>query len=281
MKKTLSLAIAALSLTATAQAHQIWIEQPAGKPAVVRFGEFAENLREASPGYLDSFNKVSATLITAKGETPLPVTKAADGFRLSQKIGAKDGLVVDSSMNALRKFTHGGEALQTWFQMNARYVPDPAVAVAPKLAIDIVPTGKPGEFLVALKGQPLPKTKLVAMVESGWEQTAYTDAQGKAHLNLPWKTQYVLRAMHIDRTPGERPGADGPEHYDAIGYVTTLTFVKPDGVAPLPALPVRPPNKLPAAAAPAAAATTPAAAPAAAATAPAAAPAAASAAASH
>ena len=47
MKKTLSLAIAALSLTATAQAHQVWIEQPAGKHPIIRFGEFAENLREA------------------------------------------------------------------------------------------------------------------------------------------------------------------------------------------------------------------------------------------
>ncbi|WYX18119.1 hypothetical protein WJ973_17860 [Achromobacter xylosoxidans] len=45
MKKTLSLAIAALCLTATAQAHQVWIEQPGGKSAIARFGEFAENLR--------------------------------------------------------------------------------------------------------------------------------------------------------------------------------------------------------------------------------------------
>ena len=58
MKKTLSLAIAALCLTATAQAHQVWIEQPGGKSAIARFGEFAENLREASPGYLDGFGKM-------------------------------------------------------------------------------------------------------------------------------------------------------------------------------------------------------------------------------
>lgn len=260
MKKTLSLAIAALSLTATAQAHQVWIEQPAGKPPIIRFGEFAENLREASPGYLDSFGKMSATLITAKGEAPLTVTKAADGFTLSGKVDKKDGLVAESPMSALRKFKQGGgEALETWFQMSARYVPTTAAAVAPKLVMDIVPTGLAGEFQVVLKGQPLPKAKLVAMVDSGWEQTAYTDAQGKARFVLPWKTQYVLRAMHIDRTPGERPAANGPEHYDAIGYVSTLTFVKPDGVAPLPAAPVRPPNKLPAAAPAAPAAPAPAA----------------------
>ena len=247
MKKTLSLAIAALALTATVQAHQVWIEQPAGKPAIIRFGEFAENLREASPGYLDGFDKMTATLLTAKGEVPLTATKAADGFTLSQKVGGKDGVVVDGPMNTLRTFKHGGEPLQTWFQMNARYVPDAAAATAPKLVMDIVPTGQAGQFQVVFKGQPLPKTKLVAMVDSGWEQTAYTDEQGKAHFSLPWKTQYVLRTMHIDRTPGDRPGASGPEHYDAIGYVATLTFVKPDGAAPLPAVPVRPPNKVQAA----------------------------------
>ncbi|WZB64904.1 hypothetical protein WJ971_18360 [Achromobacter xylosoxidans] len=79
-------------------------------------------------------------------------------------------------------------------------------------------------------------------------KTAYTDAQGKARFDLPWKAQYVLRTMHIDKTPGERQGAKGAEPYDAVGYVATLTFVKPDGVMPLPAGPVVPPNKLPAAA---------------------------------
>lgn len=248
MKKTLSLAIAALCLTATAQAHQVWIEQPGGKSAIARFGEFAENLREASPGYLDGFGKMSANLVSAKGESPLTVTKTADGFTLSGKASGNESLVLESPMDTLRKFKHGGESINAWFHMGARYVANPSAAVAPKLTLDIVPTGQAGEFQVVLKGQPLPKAKLVAMVDSGWEKAAYTDAQGKARFDLPWKAQYVLRAMHIDKTPGERQGASGPEPYDAIGYVATLTFVKPDGVTPLPAGPVRPPNKLPAAA---------------------------------
>ncbi|WP_063583255.1 hypothetical protein [Achromobacter ruhlandii] len=256
MKKTLSLAIAALCLSATAQAHQVWIEQPAGKSAVIRFGEFAENLREASPGYLDGFNKLSAKLISAKGESPLTVAKVADGFTLSAKAVRDESLVAEEPALPLRKFKHGGvgEPMDAWFWMSARYMADASVAAKPSLTMDIVPTGKAGEFQIVLKGQPLAKTKLVAMVQSGWEKVAYTDAQGKAHLDLPWKGQYVLRAMHIDRTPGERAGANGPEHYDGIGYVSTLTFVKPDGAAPLPAGPVMSPNKPPVAAPVAAAA---------------------------
>lgn len=170
MKKTLSLAIAALCLTATAQAHQVWIEQSGGKSAIARFGEFAENLREASPGYLDGFGKMSASLVSAKGESPLTVTKTADGFTLSGKASGNESLVLDSPMDTLRKFKHGGESINAWFHMSARYVANPSAAVAPKLTLDIVPTGQAGEFQVVLKGQPLPKAKLVAMVDSGWEK---------------------------------------------------------------------------------------------------------------
>ncbi|MCY1448198.1 hypothetical protein D9M71_648520 [compost metagenome] len=54
---------------------------------MLRFGEFAENLRETSPGLLDHFGKPAATLISAKGESPLTVTKAANGFVLSAGAG--------------------------------------------------------------------------------------------------------------------------------------------------------------------------------------------------
>lgn len=95
MKKTLSIAIAALCLSATAQAHQVWIEQPAGKSAIIRFGEFAENLREASPGYLDTFVKLSARLVSPKGESPLTVAKVADGFTLSAKAARNESLLAE------------------------------------------------------------------------------------------------------------------------------------------------------------------------------------------
>ena len=48
MMKKLTASIAMLlGVASTASAHQIWIEQPDGQNAVVRFGEFGDNLREA------------------------------------------------------------------------------------------------------------------------------------------------------------------------------------------------------------------------------------------
>jgi hypothetical protein len=49
---------------------QIWILPDADGKLVVHYGEFAENLREVSPGLLDRI-EVTPRLRSAKGETPL------------------------------------------------------------------------------------------------------------------------------------------------------------------------------------------------------------------
>ena len=82
-----------------------------------------------------------------------------------------------------------------------------------------------------------------AVVQSGWARQAHTDAPGLVRFDQPWQGQYVIEVGHADRTPGERPGANGPQAYDVVNYVTTLTVVKPDGLASLPAGPAATPNK--------------------------------------
>jgi hypothetical protein len=60
--RTASALLALLCLAGPAGAHQIWIEQPDGQDAVVRFDEFGQNPREASPGLLDKFEKPAGSL---------------------------------------------------------------------------------------------------------------------------------------------------------------------------------------------------------------------------
>jgi uncharacterized GH25 family protein len=72
--------IAAFGLCSVAQAHQVWLEQPEGKNAILRFGEFGENLREASPGLLDHFGAPTATLWTKGKAKALTLSKTATGF---------------------------------------------------------------------------------------------------------------------------------------------------------------------------------------------------------
>jgi uncharacterized GH25 family protein len=217
MHKTLATFAVALTLATTAQAHQIWLEQPAGQPTVLHFGEFGENLRETSPGLLDKFGQPRATLISAKGEQPLQVTKTATGFSVSGKAAPGDSIVAEDAFYPLFKTRQADKEGMGAYHPAARYVGGFA-AQQPKLALDIVPPGNAGEFKVFFKGQPLPKAKVGVAVQSGWEKKAESDAQGLVRFDLPWQGNYVIEAMHSDRTPGERPAlaaGKGAEKFDS------------------------------------------------------------------
>ena len=252
MQKTLA-AFASVALTfalaANVQAHQIWLEQSAGPTAVLNFGEFGENLREASPGLLDKFGQPRATLVSAKGDRPLEVTKTPVGFTVSAQAAQGESIVAEDAHYPLYKTKQADKEGMGAYHPAARYVTGFA-AQQPKLTLDIVPTGKAGEFKVFFKGQALPKAKVGVAVQSGWEKKADSDAQGIVRFDLPWQGNYVIEVMHADRTPGERPAlvakgaaASSTEKYDSVSYVTSLTVAVADGAAPIAAGPAAPANK--------------------------------------
>ncbi|MCG6203214.1 DUF4198 domain-containing protein [Rhodopseudomonas sp. HC1] len=229
----LSLTIVALLGTALpAQAHQIWIEQADGKNAVVRFGEFGENLREASPGLLDKFGKVTATLLSAKGEQKADATKTADGFTLPFAASAGEALVAEDANYPLYTWKQQDKDVRNWFYPAARFITGSA-AQPPKLVLDLVPTGQPGQFKLVFKDQPKPKTKVTLTTQSGWAKEEHSDAQGLVSFEMPWKGTYVAEVSVNDKTAGERGG----EKYDAVSYATSVTFVQADGLPPIPAGP--------------------------------------------
>ena len=240
MTKILTLLAAAIGFaSASVHAHQIWLEQPANGGAVIRFGEFGENLREASPGLLDNFGKPTATLVSGRGEDKsVDAAKTPTGFALPFAAKAGQSIVAEDANFPLRKFKQGDKELTSWFHPAARLITGFAEQ-QPRLALDLVPAGRPGEFKLTFKGQPLPKTKVTLITQSGWSKEDHTDEQGLVKFDMPWKGQYVAEVMYIERAPGERAG----EKYDGINHVTTLTYVKPAGVAPIPAGPAAAPNK--------------------------------------
>ncbi|MFJ4291757.1 DUF4198 domain-containing protein [Cupriavidus sp. NPDC089707] len=242
MKTTATAALALLALSGAAQAHQIWIEQAPGQNAVIRFGEFGDNLREASPGLLDKMGAPSATLVSAKGEQRAEGVKTAAGFTLPFTAGGTDTVVAEDAKYPLFKSKQGDKELVNRYYPSARWVSGFA-AQAPKLAFDLVPAGQPGAFQLYFQGKPLPKTKVALVTQSGWAKEKQTDEHGMVTFDMPWKGAYVAEASHKEQTPGERQGANGPERFTGVSYVTTLTLVKPDGIEPLPAGPAATPNK--------------------------------------
>ncbi len=231
------LAIAALlGLATPVQAHQIWIEQADGQNAIVRFGEFGYNLREASPGLLDKFVKPTATLIAGKGEQKSDATKTANGFTLPFSAAAGDSIVAEDASYPLYTWKQKDKNVTNWYYPAARFITGFA-AQQPRLVLDLVPTGQPGQFKLFFKDQPKAKTKVTLVTQSGWSKEGHTDEQGLVKFEMPWKGVYVAEVSFNDRSAGERAGASGTEKYDAVSYATTVTFVIADGLAPIPAGP--------------------------------------------
>ena len=225
----LTAALIALSAT-TAQAHQIWLENTDGQ-ARLHFGEFNENLRESSPGALDKF----------LGAPALDQRSAAGTQRLEGKLG-KDAFSYTTQADAQALFATASYPLIDRSKRNqpamlwvpaARWVANAGQAAeANAKALDLVPTGKPGEFKVVFNGAPLPKVQVEMVAPSGWSRGEKSGDDGTVTFALPWKGQYVAEVKHSDKTAGEAQG----KTYGEVSYVTTLSFVQKDGLAS-PALP--------------------------------------------
>jgi len=235
------LGAALLAVAASAQAHQVWLEQAEGDTVVLRFGEFGENLREASPGLLDKFVAPTGTLFSGSSSKKAEARKTASGFTLPFAPAANESVVAEDARYPLYPSGQGDKQVLNWFHPSARLMTGFA-PLAPSLALDLVPAGDPGAFRLYFKGKPLAKTKVSLVTQSGWAKEGRTDADGLVRFDMPWQGQYVAEASHTDRTPGERPGVQGAERYDVVYYATTLSYRKSEGIAPLPAGPAAAPN---------------------------------------
>jgi uncharacterized GH25 family protein len=223
-----------LSTVAIASAHHIWLEVD-GQGARIYFGEFGENLREASPGALDKLQP-QARAVSAAGERPLAVEKSANSFAVSGKLEAADSVVAEDGRYPSFERNRDGVKSRGIYVPAARFVPDrtPRAAV---LTLDVVPVAG-DKFQVVFKGKPLAKAKVSVITPSGWAREVHGGDDGIFAVALPWRGPYVFEVQHTDSTPGKR----GEEAYDQASYVTSLTVVQPQGVEPLPALPAAKPH---------------------------------------
>ena len=234
MKRFIGITAAAvmLSFAHGAQAHHLWLEVDASG-AKIYFGEFGENLREASPGALDKLQP-GASITAPAGNRALEVHKTANGFGVSGKIDVADSIVAEDVRYPVFERTRDGKTTRSIYRPAARYLPDRTPRAA-TLELDVVPVAD-GKYQVVFKGKPLAKTKVQVVTPSGWGRELQTGADGGFDVALPWRGTYVFEVHHNDSTPGKR----GEEAYDIMNYVTSLTVVQPDG---LPAVPAPPPAK--------------------------------------
>lgn len=237
---SLLLTLAVSAFAAPAVAHQVWLE-PTKDGARLYFGEFADNLHEASPGYLDKLSRPTATLLAASGEKLLAVTRQRDSFAVAGRPGKGEALIVVDPEYPVSESKEGEKSIRSVWTPAARLAGSLS-AQTPKLTLDIVPTGTAGEFQVFFRGKPLPSAELTLTAVSGWSRKETSDSAGKVRFSLPWKGTYALLVRHREDTAGARPAAKGTESFDRASFGTTLTFVTRDGLPSPPAPPAAAPN---------------------------------------
>src|SRR5262245_4562254 len=145
-------------LGAPAGAHHIWILPDADGIPVVHFGEFAENLKEVSPGLLFRI-EIAARLVSSNGETPLETRRGADGISLSGNAGPAECILAEDARAPVRERKSGEQVIGSVYHPAARFVTDLG-ASQPVFTLDIVPTGSPGRFQLVFRGTPLAKAKV-------------------------------------------------------------------------------------------------------------------------
>lgn len=227
--KKLTIALAAMLACGAAQAHYLWIESGEGG-AKLYFGEAEVLLKEKSPGKLDNIKGPQAFAVDGGSKASAALTRAADHMAVSGK--AATVLVAEESLEVrdLSK-SNLGIAKPNYYARNGQ----PANAAA-ALRLDIQAHG-PNAFAILYRGHPLKDAKLEVIAPNTWMQEHTTDAQGVVHINTPWRGQYVLHVLHVDKTPGEFGG----KKYDNVRSHFTYTFVKTDGADPGPAIPPKHP----------------------------------------
>jgi uncharacterized GH25 family protein len=214
-------AVVLAAAAVSAQAHYLWIENSGGA-AILRFGEFAENERERSPGRLDEIPDPQAIVFADGKGKPVALQRGAEGFTFAQvKPGAQ--LVAQESRMSVRDWSKAGIGIvKPMFYARAGLA---GVEAKPELPFDIVPTGNADEFRIWFKQQPLAKAAVTIYAPNGWSQEHRTDADGKVALARPWQGQYVIEAIFLERTAGEFEG----KPFEAIRHRATLTLEQKSG----------------------------------------------------
>jgi uncharacterized GH25 family protein len=230
-------AVFALSFSVASHAHQVWIEQDATS-AKLYFGEFYENLHEVSPGYLDKITQPAATHLSASGAHEAKIMKKEGAFEIAARANPGESLIVQDAHYPVAERKEGEQVVRSAWTPAARWLGGFA-AQAPRLALDIVPTGATGEFRVYFHDQPLPEAKVEVTAASGWGRELKAGKDGVFKLTLPWKGVYALLVRHTEAAAGERDG----EKYTAASYATTTTFLLREGLTPPSPPPPAAPNR--------------------------------------
>ncbi|SOZ17555.1 DUF4198 domain-containing protein [Cupriavidus taiwanensis] len=227
MTRLMQIAAVVGGLTAgmPAGAHYLWLEQGKAEGHLY-FGEYEETLRERSPGRLDEMPGPEFRVVGWDGKvTALNARREAGGFRFA--VPAKGATVLASeSRYAVKDWTkYNLGIVKPMFYARLTGILPPQANPEETLTLDILPTGNAGEFRVIFRNAPLATTEVRIIAPNAWTREATTDNQGLVRFTFPWKGQYILHAVYLERSAGTFDGSK----YEAVRHRATATITVPTG----------------------------------------------------
>ena len=224
----------ALAASGAAHAHYLWIE-PTETGARLYYGEVEAALKEKSPGKLDNIKAPKAFLPDASSSKTVTAAlkRADDHFSITAGRKAPSILANEESLEVRDLSKNGlGFAKSNYYARHGQAASSAEAAAT--LALDLQARG-PNAYTLLYRGQPLKEAKLEVIAPNTWVQEHKTDAQGAFEINTPWRGQYVVHVLYIEKTAGEFGG----KKYESLRNHFTYSFIKTDGADPGPATPPR------------------------------------------
>jgi hypothetical protein len=208
----LLIGILSVAAVTSVRAHSVWIEPLDGK-LVARFAE-PDGRLEKSPGHLDSLSLPIAFTLFTNAPLSVDAPKKSDHFLLVNASSTNAAFVETSfTVRAARK---------PYFY--ARWQPNGLSAAETMLTLDIVPTGKPGEVRVYLRGKPHGNIKATLRTPDEKEKELTVDADGYVRFDSKQSGQHLLTVAH-QREP--IPGFHLGRPYKETSHNAALTWQQP------------------------------------------------------
>ncbi len=207
-------AIIGSSLSLNVAAHALWLE---GDTAATRlyFGEYAENLRESSPGRLDNIIEPAVTVIDAAGEgKPAEARRENNHFAIT---GGATVLVQALKQPVREQSVRESGEISNPAQRRFLYA---RLGKGGSLPLDIQNNGN--LLRLSFMGKPVAKAEIVVIAPNGWEKHLRTDEKGETAFSLPEPGLYVIEATHELSKTGEFGG----KPYTVEVHRATLSLYK-------------------------------------------------------
>lgn len=202
--------IAGTVLSHNVSAHALWLEDNAG--IKLYFGEYNENLREPSPGRLDTIIDPLVTVIDNAGNAKTVNPTRGSGYFSIPEGGT--AVLVQAIKQSIREPQGEIPAPTVKRHLYAR------IGKGGSLPLDL--ESSDNLLRLSFLGKPVPRVEIIVIAPNGWEKHVNTNERGEVPLSSLDPGLYVVEAKYEFMKPGEFEG----KAYTVESHKVTFSFYK-------------------------------------------------------